>query len=581
MSKNQPKLSREEAAHREAGRTNVSRRLSRGITFAFLALIVAVPLSQHVIDLRATRAGARHGWPQAYSIFTALPEAAEVFRQAEGSLWARVRKANASLLAAITGYEDDLEKQSALNQALIGPVQFFQASRFGQGNEKVYLGKDRWLFFRPDIDQVTGPGFLEPWRLAARSATGSETAAAPQPDPRKAVLDFARQLDKRGIRLLLVPAPAKPSVHPEQFTARWSPRDPPPQNPSFERFKRDVAAAGVLVFDPALILRQAFRHTGKPQYLSTDTHWTPDGMERSARELAAFIETSVTLRPGAEAYTRTAVAVTNLGDVAAMLQLPAGQDWVREEPVVVRQVNAPRDGLLWQPDESAEILVLGDSFANIYAMGEMGWGESAGFVQQLSYYLKRPLDALTRNDAGAYATRETLARKLRSGQDRLAGKKLVVWEFAARELATGDWKLLDLSLGTAPESRFVVPEKGTDMVVEGTVAARTPAPKPGSVPYKDHVVSVLLEDLRRDGKPLEPGSRALVFLFSMIDNKWQPPARYREGQAVTLRLENWQEVEGRYGSFNRSEFDDENLLLESPCWGSEPEAAGAPDASAK
>jgi hypothetical protein len=67
----------------------------------------------------------------------------------------------------------------------------------------------------------------------------------------------------------------------------------------------------------------------------------------------------------------------------------------------------------------------------------------------------------------------------------------------------------------------------------------------------------------------------------MIDNKWQPPARYREGQAVTLRLENWQEVEGRYGSFNRSEFDDENLLLESPCWGSEPEAAGAPDASAK
>ena len=30
--------------------------------------------------------------------------------------------------------------------------------------------------------------------------------------------------------------------------------------------------------------------------------------------------------------------------------------------------------------------------------------------------------------------------------DRLADKKVVVWQFAARELAVGDWKLLDMTL---------------------------------------------------------------------------------------------------------------------------------------
>ena len=66
----------------------------------------------------------------------------------------------------------------------------------------------------------------------------------------------------------------------------------------------------------------------------------------------------------------------------------------------------------------------------------MGWGASAGFVEQLSYTLGRPLDAILRNDAGAFATRELLGQELARGRDRLDAKKLVIWEFAVRELAT-------------------------------------------------------------------------------------------------------------------------------------------------
>jgi hypothetical protein len=48
---------------------------------------------------------------------------------------------------------------------------------------------------------------------------------------------------------------------------------------------------------------------------------------------------------------------------------------------------------------------------------------------------------------------------------------LVIWEFAARELSFGNWKLLDLKLGEAKPSRFLSLKAGEEIEVSGTVAA--------------------------------------------------------------------------------------------------------------
>jgi alginate O-acetyltransferase complex protein AlgJ len=74
----------------------------------------------------------------------------------------------------------------------------------------------------------------------------------------------------------------------------------------------------------------------------------------------------------------------------------------------------------------------------------MGWGEAAGFVEHLSVALQRPLDRITQNDNGAYATREALARDLSGVTPRLTGKRLVIWQFAVRELSFGDWRVIEL-----------------------------------------------------------------------------------------------------------------------------------------
>jgi hypothetical protein len=97
--------------------------------------------------------------------------------------------------------------------------------------------------------------------------------------------------------------------------------------------------------------------------------------------------------------------------------------------------------------------LLGDSFTNVFSLEGMGWGAAAGLGPQLSLALQRPIDVIAQNDSGAFVTRRALARELAAGADRLAGKRVVIWEFAARELSAGDWKRIELPEAAATGSR--------------------------------------------------------------------------------------------------------------------------------
>ena len=125
------------------------------------------------------------------------------------------------------------------------------------------------------------------------------------------------------------------------------------------------------------------------------------------------------------------------GDIVPMLDLPEGQRLYPPESVWLRRVvNA--DGTVWRSSSDADVLVLGDSFSNMYSLESMGWSTSAGFVEQLSYALRRPIDRILQNDDGAFATRAMLARDA----GRLKNTRVVVYQFAERELAFGNWKII-------------------------------------------------------------------------------------------------------------------------------------------
>jgi alginate O-acetyltransferase complex protein AlgJ len=560
-------LTREEAALLEVGVTEVTGPMKRVLAAAFLAVLASVPAAQVVGSVASWAAGKRASpVPQPFDIFLSVPVAARAGAGAPGSPFHKVFAANRVLLGDINQYEDDLEKQSYLGACIRPPAQYLLASRLGSGNEKAYVGRHGWLFYRPGLDYLTGPGFLEPKVLAQRAATGSEYVAPPQPDPRKAVRQFHAQLEERGIALVVVPTPVKPCIHPEQFGFGYGRRAAPLQSPSYEAFLEDLERAGVLVFDPGPVLLEAKRGPNSPQYLATDTHWRPEAMERAAAALAPFIQARVHLPPVPPPKCRIVPAtVRNTGDVAALLDLPSWQRTWPPEEAAIRQVLY-ESGLLWQSDPSADVLFLGDSFSNVYSLEAMGWGEAAGFPEHLALALGRPLDRIVRNDDGAFATRGVLSTDLARGRDRLAGKRVVIWQFADRELAIGNWKLLPMQRGAAPDDKFLVPEPGRDRIVTGTIAAAGGVPKPGAVTYRDHIRALHLVDLRDEKGPME-GGQAVVYIWSMRNSQWTEAARFRPGDVITVRLRPWDDVVRQLGGINRSELQEPALQLQPANWG--------------
>jgi alginate O-acetyltransferase complex protein AlgJ len=285
-------------------------------------------------------------------------------------------------------------------------------------------------------------------------------------------------------------------------------------------------------------------------------------MKAVAQQLAAEMSGG----PAGETLNASPTEVTGTGDIARMLKLPDANRTYAPQTVTIEPVMSGTG--LWRPTREAEILLLGDSFANIFSLEALGWGEAAGLAEQLSLALGgRAIDCILRNSDAAFATREMLAKEHARGRDRLAGKKLVVWEFAARELAFGNWKLLEMNVGTPAPARFFTPAAGGEVQVAGVVEAVSAVPRPGSVPYADHITAVHLADMSITGRPAAEPLEAVVYLWSMRDNVWTPGARLRPGDRVNLRLRAWADVAPQLEQINRSEIDNPEIQLEEPAWG--------------
>jgi alginate O-acetyltransferase complex protein AlgJ len=124
-----------------------------------------------------------------------------------------------------------------------------------------------------------------------------------------------------------------------------------------------------------------------------------------------------------------------------------------------------------------------------------------------------------------------------------------------------------MKLGTPARSRFFTPAAGETVEASGIVEAVASVPRPGSVPYADHITAIHLTEISISGRPTSEPLQAVVYLWSMRDNVWTAGARLRPGDRVTLRLRAWADVAPQLEQINRSEIDDPEIQLEEPAWG--------------
>ncbi len=561
-------MTREEVAAIEVGKTKITPALARVLTGFFLILIATIPIVEQ-LGLEESNQENRSTLMEDFAEL--YPSPSEVFDADESDgIVSAIYKTNAEILKKINTLESNLEDNSPVSRRIIPHMQRLLVEGLHAGTESVYIGKDHWLFYRPAMDSLWGGGFLEEDILDKRRRRGDEYTKAPQPDPRKAIFEFHEHLEKRGIELLIVPAPAKASIHPEQFTSGISDTQLV-QNSDYQLFIEGLKEMGILVCDLDSEMRAAKEIA--PQFLKTDTHWTPLGAKVAANSISKLIDQSIALgKLQTQEFSHRTKTITNTGDIAAMLKIPESKSPYAYETVDI-DVVLNSDGSPWRSDPNAEILLLGDSFSNIFNLEAMGWGESAGLPAQLSYNLQRPIETILRNDAGAFATREQLSNDLARGIDRLEGKKVVIWEFASRELALGNWKTgLSLDLG---KKRSTDKMTTREFQVRGRIANLTRPPKPGSVPYKDCVIALHLNEVETilESKRLKD---IVVFTLGMRDNQWLSPSTFKLGQEVTLNLTRWENVAITYESLNRVELTDDSTVLLDIFWLADQDVAAAP-----
>lgn len=391
--------------------TRVSRGVALLLTAAFVLLVGGVPIAQAVLERVQDEPSSLAG------LFERAPSS-ENLRQ----------------------FEHELE-QASYAKAYVQPrVQQLLSAQGGAGNRRVVLGKDGFLYYTPGVTHVAGPDFLSAEALAGRKAQAhsDDPGAILQPDPRPAIFQLQAMLARRGIRLVVFPVPDKASLQPLQLHGRDAAHPRLARNRGWDGFAGQLRAHGVQLFEaspPAL-------RPGEPsRFLIQDTHWTPQWMQQVAHELAAFVQHSAALpaQSGPPRWHAVPQTVERVGDLVDMLKLPETQSVFRPQRVEIAQLQDAA-GEPWQPDPAADVLLLGDSFTNVFSLDSMEWGQAAGLAPALALALGRDVDVIAQNDSGAFATREALYRELQAGHDRLAGKRVVIWEFAARELSVGDFK---------------------------------------------------------------------------------------------------------------------------------------------
>ncbi|HEX3879123.1 MAG TPA: hypothetical protein VHW24_19200 [Bryobacteraceae bacterium] len=549
------RVDRAEIDQKELASTEIGRRTAVVMTWFFIAMLAVVPISQAGLEFSQGQA------PQALKLFAPVSNAWIALWQ--GGL----RKASAAFHPILTrqflvSFQDDLEQKSGLKNFFQPRVQGILSGPLGYGNHQVVLGRGGWLFYQPGLNYATGPDITSKGTIqnTVRELSIQGGDHAPNPDARPALLELNRDLKEAGIRLIVMPVPDKAVMEPARLTSRLDRSTPVSafENRGFARLVSGLRAQGVEVFDCS----PAETSANDTRYLEQDTHWTPQFMEQTARALAQRIQLMAVLpKPADQGSMRLQQQrVTNLGDLVRMLKLKPDQSIFAPQTATIHQVVDAASGQPWKPDHLADLLLMGDSFVNIYSQPSLGWGRAAGFAEHLSYALDRPLDVIALDGGGSSSTRVELAR--RDNIERLAAKRIVIFEFAERDLLGQDWLPAPLPIAdlmaavrnrpeatipklTAPAAESAVgrtvPHKpgytarNEELIVTARIVKTSQVPAPETAPYDDCLTYLKLSIERIESGHYDKREIIVVFV-AMRDHVLLPPARFAVGDRLRMKL---------------------------------------------
>ena len=405
---------------------------------------------------------------------------------------------------------------------------------FSEGNSRVVIGRDGWLFYRPDIDAAVGKGprYVEPPSVAR--APSDQVWQPPLPVVKK----FAEQLEERDIRLVIVPVPTKAMIETTGFgdaaeasRSFWMASD-------WDSVREEIESYGVEFVDLVPLFSEIAR--AGDVFLRQDTHWTPQTMEAVADLLATRLAADSS---GGQKNVKQEVSRESQGDLVDMLSLEECQgDVFPAEDVFITRILDPSSNLPLLSDSDAPLVLLGDSFVNVFEDPSLGFdinGEEkigAGFSSHLADRLGQNLHVIAINGGGATDVRKSLAAL---PDDQVREKEAVVWLISARDLFLAEvparragisWEPVTFSTRQREKARD--PEA---LVLSGVLSERSQAGDPKQTPYASALYSGIFTEIE-----VESGSyaadEAWVFLWAFREREILPSAHLQTGKRYRLRL---------------------------------------------
>lgn len=299
-------------------------------------------------------------------------------------------------------FEHYYDEQFPLKQAGINLWAALEYLAFGEGRAGLVIGEDGWLYsdeeFAPVVD---GQRQLR--------------------DNLALIRGVQRQLEERDIQLLLAIIPAKTRLYPEH-TGSHQPSAL--QRSLYPRFHRAVRNAGIAAPDLLAPLQAAKDEA--PMFLRTDTHWTPQGADVTAKALSEVVRSAMQLRGEPQQFvTETVETRTHLGDLTRFLPLaPLFESLLPQaDRLQQRETHAADSG-------SADLF--GDSDLPVALVGTSYSANPAwNFAGALREHLQRDLANHAEEGGGPLVP---MLKYLQSDELKNNPPQLVIWEFPERYL---------------------------------------------------------------------------------------------------------------------------------------------------
>jgi hypothetical protein len=446
-------------------------------------------------------------------------------------------------------------------------------TRFAEGSQKVHIGFNGWLFYNADLKALTGYGPVKPEPFSVMK----DPELAKLPTAGACISEFAAQLKERGIQLLFVPVPLKPMFYGGDVAVELDVRDVKSlTHPDAKKFYDSLRQQGVDVLDltetfvklrntpksyyylePTAanreIARESFERTKEREdaFLFQDTHWTVDGMRVAAEKVAGHIKEKYpnAFRPMARTITiADGVYRDSTGDLVKLLDLKNPGQIFRAEQQFLRVVGEGTE------DAYAPMVLLGDSFVNIFDDPSIGFGDPknpekrmrAGFAQHLSLLLNQPLDVIAQNGRGSTGVRREFARRY---DDEVRSKKLVIWVIAARDVllsrtaahqANIEWDFVKFNPNKSPDALDISPgsTSSSSIVVEATLSEKSANQDAVGTPYRDALHAAVYDvGSVVDG---ELAAKQVVGIqWTFKDKVMQPTSTFTVGKKYKLTLVPW------------------------------------------